>query len=847
MQDRTLLSTFTVTNLLDGGDGSLREAIAAANARPGADILRFAPGLQGTILLTTGQLAITDDLTIRGPGAESLAVSGSDSSRVFAVVPEAVADDLSATPTLATVQTAPAVRIERLAIVDGLATDAPGLNPSDGFSFGGGLYSLGGTVHLDRVVMTGNEARGPVSAGGAVANEFGGTLTVSGSRFEDNRSNGFVVGVGGAITSDSGPTAGGGTTGQPSVEVDLSTFVSNTARATFGANGTPFAGLGGGGAILNVTGALSVRRSHFEGNVALGGSGSVDGQPDAVSGGAALGGAILSGDISPFAVADSTLRVIRSTFAGNTATGGDGGEADLPGGLASGGAIAVSSGSDAAIERNAFDGNSALGGTGSGGGTGGVATGGAVSGSGGAGLSLGHNAFAGNLARGGPGAVGRGGALGLSSVDLAGFLPGPATASSAHDSFGENLAEGLGGGVFNDGDLTVRGGQFRGNRALGRADVVVELDEALKTQGGALGGGIANYGTLAVDSSRFVENRSVGGDDVVSTGEFFAQEPTFPGNAFGGGIANYGAGVAEVSGSHFLGNVAEAGDRGAGEFASIAGGGALANGSGLSVVGSSFRDNRALAGNEATSPFHNGHALGGAINSGSLVPAFDPTDPGASLSIGRSVLVGNDALGGDNNTVTLPPDQIPPADGPNNGYGGGILVYQGLADLDRVTLRGNRALGGDGGGDAIGSLGVGGGAFFFNFLGAVDATVTNSLILGNDALGGVGGHGLGGGIASGSLGAPFGGPGSVTIDRSQVAFNAAEGGDGGDGLGGGLYNGAGSTLGLHRMLVFANLALAGPGGEGIGGGLYNLGTLDEERSTILANIASTSDDDCFGC
>ena len=48
-----------------------------ANTHLGADIVRFDLGLTGTITLTTGELAITDDsLDIRGPGAGVITVSG---------------------------------------------------------------------------------------------------------------------------------------------------------------------------------------------------------------------------------------------------------------------------------------------------------------------------------------------------------------------------------------------------------------------------------------------------------------------------------------------------------------------------------------------------------------------------------------------------------------------------------------------------------------------------------------------------------------------------------------------------------------------------------------------------
>src|SRR5229473_905647 len=76
LEDRTLPSTFTVLNLADSGPGSLRQAVLDANDQPGADTIRFAHDLHGTIALTTGQLSITDDLAIDGPGANQLTVSG---------------------------------------------------------------------------------------------------------------------------------------------------------------------------------------------------------------------------------------------------------------------------------------------------------------------------------------------------------------------------------------------------------------------------------------------------------------------------------------------------------------------------------------------------------------------------------------------------------------------------------------------------------------------------------------------------------------------------------------------------------------------------------------------------
>ena len=73
-------ANITVTNLADSGPGSLRQAIA--DAAPGA-IIDFS--VTGTITLTSGQLAIDKNLTIRGSGAANLTISGNNSCRVLTV------------------------------------------------------------------------------------------------------------------------------------------------------------------------------------------------------------------------------------------------------------------------------------------------------------------------------------------------------------------------------------------------------------------------------------------------------------------------------------------------------------------------------------------------------------------------------------------------------------------------------------------------------------------------------------------------------------------------------------------------------------------------------------------
>src|SRR5262245_25997935 len=115
LEDRTVPSTFTVENLADSGPGSLRQAVLDANANPGADLIRFAPAASGgTIARTGGELGLTGDLTIDGPGAERLTVSGNHASRVFEV-PAGVT-----------------VTIDGLTIRDGLADGSSPTLPSTG-------------------------------------------------------------------------------------------------------------------------------------------------------------------------------------------------------------------------------------------------------------------------------------------------------------------------------------------------------------------------------------------------------------------------------------------------------------------------------------------------------------------------------------------------------------------------------------------------------------------------------------------------------------------------------------------------------------------------------------------
>src|SRR5258706_5993144 len=81
-QNSLEVNTLADTNddVCDASSCSLREAIANAVS---SSTVTFASGLSGTIVLTNGELTISTNLTITGPGAKALAISGNNSSRVF--------------------------------------------------------------------------------------------------------------------------------------------------------------------------------------------------------------------------------------------------------------------------------------------------------------------------------------------------------------------------------------------------------------------------------------------------------------------------------------------------------------------------------------------------------------------------------------------------------------------------------------------------------------------------------------------------------------------------------------------------------------------------------------------
>ncbi len=177
LEDRTVLSTWTVTNPADSGDGSLRAVIATAQS---GDQIVFDGSLQGqTITLTSGELALTKDLDIEGPGADQLTISGNHASRIFSISGGVT------------------VTIAGLTITNGRAFGAPGE--------GGAILNVASTLTLSNDTLSNNQALGApggVGRGGAIFNFSGATLTITHSLLTHNQAIGGTGGgqaVGGAV------------------------------------------------------------------------------------------------------------------------------------------------------------------------------------------------------------------------------------------------------------------------------------------------------------------------------------------------------------------------------------------------------------------------------------------------------------------------------------------------------------------------------------------------------------------------------------------------------------------------------------------------------------------------
>lgn len=261
-------ATVTVDTLVDESDGScsdgdcsLRDAVAAAAT---GDTIDF--DVTGTITLTLGRISVIGkNLTISGPGAGSLTISGNDGNALY--------------------------------LDNGLTTAISGLTIVKGGDSSAryGIYSNGGTLNLTGCALTGNS--NGVLGGGTLnvtdctfsantyrAISFGGTLNVTGGTFSGNTGGGIFIQGAATVT---GSTFSNNSTSSEGGGIDSSNGPLNVTDTYFIDNNANY-----GGAIYIESGTTKVTDCTFSGN------------------GSPVGSAIYNWD---------TLDVIDSAFAGNTA------------------------------------------------------------------------------------------------------------------------------------------------------------------------------------------------------------------------------------------------------------------------------------------------------------------------------------------------------------------------------------------------------------------------------------------------------------------------------------------------------------------------------------------------
>jgi uncharacterized repeat protein (TIGR01451 family)/CSLREA domain-containing protein len=226
-------ATFAVDSTLDTvdvnpGDGkcadaasppshcTLRAAIQEANALAGADTINLDVNVYtltitgaGENLAATGDLDISDDLTINGASTSTTIVDGGGLDRVFDIAPNGQS---------------PTVTIQNLTIRKGKATGAAG----------GAILITRGTVTLTACSLTDNQAD---VNGGAIAN-VGGSLTVNTSTLNANSATGnggglFNVGTAtltrSTISGNSASVLGGGLYNGGTATLTNSTLSGNNA------------------------------------------------------------------------------------------------------------------------------------------------------------------------------------------------------------------------------------------------------------------------------------------------------------------------------------------------------------------------------------------------------------------------------------------------------------------------------------------------------------------------------------------------------------------------------------------------------------------------------------------
>jgi predicted outer membrane repeat protein len=235
-------ATFTVLTTSNAGAGSLRQAVIDANSAAGADTIVFDPAVFGTPQTITLSSTISvssgagNSLTITGPGANLLTISGNNAVRIFDVITNATASISRITFTQAV--TGAIISDGNLTVTDSTfnANTQNGGGSQGGGAIGSGSGSTGLTVTTCTFTNNTNTSAETAATGGGAIFINGGVSTISNSTFTSNMT---TNGAGGGAVNVNGGTV-------------------TITGSTFTLNSTTFDGQNSSGGAINVAGLAQV-------------------------------------------------------------------------------------------------------------------------------------------------------------------------------------------------------------------------------------------------------------------------------------------------------------------------------------------------------------------------------------------------------------------------------------------------------------------------------------------------------------------------------------------------------------------------------------------------------------
>ncbi len=280
-------ASLTVNTLVDendhsclDGDCSLRDAVEVAN---NADTISFS--VTGVINLSLGNINISKNINITGPGANLLTINANSASRIFIMTTNITTSisGLTLTNGLVYDSCGGAIAFSNsgtLTLNDMVVSNNKALKSSSDSVEGGAICNYG-TLNISNSTLNNNTAW---SFGGAIFSEFGTSLTLSNVILNGNKAQGFQGTTGGAIDIRSSQVT------PSTVFLDQVTITNNTASFS------------GGGISIQSYATVTIQNSLIQGN-------SVTGYAVMSTGD---GGGIIASE-------GTTIQIINTTIKNNTA------------------------------------------------------------------------------------------------------------------------------------------------------------------------------------------------------------------------------------------------------------------------------------------------------------------------------------------------------------------------------------------------------------------------------------------------------------------------------------------------------------------------------------------------